>query len=117
MAQLVAIPALGPADVDGIESFYREYGFALLRGLYDEDLLATLDRECADAQGRLARRDFPALDLVRYGTEVLDDHEAQVDGQPFAHYVCYITELSPAADKASRHALIPRAGSTAARVL
>jgi hypothetical protein len=100
MAQLTAIPAWAPTDLDDIEHFYRTHGFVLIRGLYDDDMLAALDHECADAQARLGRREFPDDDLVRYGTDVLDDPEAQVGGQPFAHYVCYITELSPAAAKA-----------------
>ena len=104
MGQLTAIPALPPTDLDGIERFYREHGFALIRGLYDDRLLAALDRECAAAQDRLARGTFPAADLVRHGTDVLDDPDAHVDGRPFAHYVCYITELSPAAAQAGNDA-------------
>jgi hypothetical protein len=110
MAQLTPIPALAPTDLDGIAAFFDEYGFALVRGLYEVDLLAALDQECADAQARLGRRELSDRDLIRYGTDVLDDPDAHVGGQPFAHYVCYITELSPAADKASRDAFFPEIG-------
>jgi hypothetical protein len=80
IGQLTAIPALPPTDLDGIERFYREHGFALVRDLYDDRLLAALDRECAAAQDQLARGTFPAADLVRHGTDVLDDPDAHVDG-------------------------------------
>lgn len=111
MAQLTPLPALAPEDLDGIESFYREHGFVVVRGLYDDQLLQTLDQECAEAQAKLSRREFPARDLVRYGTDILDDPEAHVGGQSFAHYVCYITELSPAADKACRDGFFPATGT------
>lgn len=110
MAQLIPVPALAPTALDAISDSYAEHGFALIRGLYDDALLADLDRECAAAQARVAGRDFPAADLLRYGTDVLDDPDANVGGTPFAHYVCYITELSPAADKACRDGLFPELG-------
>jgi hypothetical protein len=106
MRRLNAIPAYEPDDLDGVEGFFREHGFALVRGLYDHDLLSALDQECAEAQQRMSRRELSA----RHGTDILDDPEAQVGGQPFAHYVCYVTELSPAADKACRHAFFPEVG-------
>lgn len=110
MALLEPIPALSPDDLDGVEAFYREHGFALVRGLYDDGLLQDLDHECAEAQARLVDRDLDA----RHGTDILDDPEARVSGEAFAHYVCYITDLSPAADKACRDAFFPAMG---ARVL
>lgn len=106
MALLTPVPALAPDALDDVERFYREHGFALIRGLYDDDLLQALDGECADAQGRLARRELDA----RFGTDILDDPGAHVGGEPFAHYVCYITDLSPTADKACRHAFFPAIG-------
>lgn len=106
MQRLNTIPAYEPDDLDGVEAFYREHGFALLRGLYDDHLLTALDEECAEAQGRLSRRELAA----KHGTDILDDPEAHVGGTPFAHYVCYITELSPAADKACRHATFTELG-------
>jgi phytanoyl-CoA dioxygenase PhyH len=103
---ITGVPALEPDDLDGVEGFYREHGFALVRGLYDEALLAALDEECRDAQQRLTDGDLAA----KHGTDILDDPEAHVGGRPFAHYVCYITELSPAADKACRDAVFPALG-------
>jgi hypothetical protein len=106
MQRLNTIPAYEPDDLDGVEDFYREHGFALVRGLFDDELLIALDDECAEAQARLSRRDLAA----KHGTDILDDPEAHVGGAPFAHYVCYITELSPAADKACRAGFFPALG-------
>lgn len=101
-----AVPALAPDDVGGVEAFLRTHGFVLVRGLYDEAVLTAVERECVDAQARLVRRELPD----RHGTDVLDDPDAHVGGEPFAHYVCYVTDLSPAADAASRHPLLAELG-------
>lgn len=101
-----ALPPYGPDELDAIAGFYQRFGFVVVRGLYGEDDLAALDRECAEAQTRLVRRELAA----RHGTDVLDDPEAQVGGEPFAHYVCYVTDLSPAADKACRHPFFTAVG-------
>jgi len=103
---ITGVPALAPDDLDGVEAFYREHGFALIRGLYDDDLLAGLDAECTEAQRRLADGELAA----KHGTDILDDPEAHVGGKPFAHYVCFVSELSPSADKACRDAFFPAIG-------
>jgi len=93
------LAAYGPDELDGIEGFYREHGFALVRGLYGADELEALDAECAEAQVRLVAGEL----ADRHGTDILDDPDAQIGGVPFAHYVCYVTAVSPAADAACRH--------------
>lgn len=99
------IPAYGPDDLDGCAAFYREHGFVLLRGLYDDATLAALDHEGAAAQARAAARELEP----KHNTDILDDpdaNDASDGGTPFAHYVCYMTELSPAADRTSRHEVL-----------
>ena len=69
-------------------------GYATLRGAIDDHLLREAEDELVRSQHQLAEG---RLD-PRHGTVVLDDPDATVDGQPFAHYVCFATRASPAAD-------------------
>jgi hypothetical protein len=83
----------GPDDADGLETFYREHGFAILRGALDVPTLAALESECVDAQTRLVAGDLD----VRHGTTVLIEADAGAKAESFANYVLHITELSPTA--------------------
>jgi ectoine hydroxylase-related dioxygenase (phytanoyl-CoA dioxygenase family) len=77
--------------VDELVGWFDEHGYAALRGLYGEAELAELDAELAARQAQLLAGLLPE----RCGTVVLDDPEAVIDGEPFAHYVCHVTEVSP----------------------
>lgn len=94
-----ALPRFAVDDVEGALGFFRENGFALLTGLYDEATLSVLDAETAAAQQRLLAGELPE----KCGTVVLDSPEATVDGEPFAHYVCHATEVSDAVRAAVLH--------------
>jgi ectoine hydroxylase-related dioxygenase (phytanoyl-CoA dioxygenase family) len=79
-------------QITEFDAFYREYGFATLRGVVDEDTLTTLEAECAEAQaalvdGRLSER---------YGTARFLEVDGAQKAEKFANYVQFITELSPA---------------------
>jgi hypothetical protein len=87
-----------PADVISFE----ENGFVTLHGLFDEATLETLDRETAQLQQRLLAGELPE----RCGTVILDDPDAVIDGQPFAHYVCHATEVSPTVRAAVWHPVL-----------
>ncbi|MCU1427399.1 MAG: phytanoyl-CoA dioxygenase (PhyH) protein [Actinomycetia bacterium] len=76
--------------VDDACAFFAEHGFATLRGLYEEQDLRAFERECERQQTALLEGRLPE----RCGTVVLDDPDAVIDGEPFAHYVCHITEVS-----------------------
>ena len=102
MALPSPVPTHPPEALDDIEAFCRSHGFALIGGLLEPGTLAALDRECADAQDRLVRRELDA----RHGTDILDDPAAHVEGQPFAHYVCHVTDLSPTATAAANHPVL-----------
>ncbi|MEY2450937.1 MAG: hypothetical protein QOD92_511 [Acidimicrobiaceae bacterium] len=84
-----------PTDVQTFE----QNGFVTLRGLYDEATLEALDRETAALQDRLLAGDLPE----RCGTVILDDPDAVIDDQPFAHYVCHATEVSATVREAVVH--------------
>ncbi len=85
--------AFGPDDPDGLDAFYDEHGFAILRGALDAATLDALEAECVDAQTRLVAGGLDA----RHGTTVLIEGDAGAKAQHFANYVLHITDLSPTA--------------------
>jgi ectoine hydroxylase-related dioxygenase (phytanoyl-CoA dioxygenase family) len=93
------VPAYAPDDEEGVELFYRRYGFAVLRGLVGEADLAQIEAECRTAQERLMAGELPE----RYGTAELVEGDAGEKVRRFANYVTHVTELSPAADAVFDH--------------
>jgi len=63
---------------------FRELGFAIVPGCYSEEELDALQGELELAQARLLAGELPQ----GCGTVILDDPDAVIDGEPFAHYVC-----------------------------
>ena len=94
--EIAAAPwSFGLDDMEGLESFYRRYGFAVLSGALDDGVLDRLEAECVDAQSRLVGGDLAA----RYGTTRLIENDAGEKATRFANYVLHITELAPTADE------------------
>jgi hypothetical protein len=89
-------------DPDAIVAFFTEHGFAIARGVFPDDQLATLEADLLRQQARLVAGELPE----RCGTVILDDPEAAIDGEPFAHYVCHVTEVSAVAREASYHPVL-----------
>jgi ectoine hydroxylase-related dioxygenase (phytanoyl-CoA dioxygenase family) len=87
------------AHFDAVDAFFGEHGFAVLRGLYPEPELQELELELEHQQRRLLAGELP----VECGTVILDDPDAVIDGVPFAHYVCHVTEVSEIARAAAYH--------------
>jgi ectoine hydroxylase-related dioxygenase (phytanoyl-CoA dioxygenase family) len=87
------------AHFDAVDAFFGEHGFAVLRGLYTEPELQELELELEHQQRRLLAGELP----VECGTVILDDPDAVIDGAPFAHYVCHVTEVSEIARAATYH--------------
>jgi ectoine hydroxylase-related dioxygenase (phytanoyl-CoA dioxygenase family) len=83
------IGAFGLDDLDGLEAFYRRYGFAVLRGWLDQDAVNAMIAEGAAAQARLAAGELDG----RYGTTRLTAEGTS----SFPNYVVHITDLSPTA--------------------
>jgi ectoine hydroxylase-related dioxygenase (phytanoyl-CoA dioxygenase family) len=109
MTQVPARSGLGtdlgvfaPSALDDLEEFLSEHGFAVLRGLYDERELADLESELVRQQARLLAGELPEV----CGTVILDDPDAVVDGRPFAHYVCHVTEVSSRTRDAAYHPVL-----------
>ncbi len=91
--------AFSPDQLDGLVAFFRDNGYATLRGALDGAELARAGDELADAQARLAAGTLDA----HHGTDILDAPDAVIDGRPFAHYVVFATRASDAADRLVHH--------------
>jgi ectoine hydroxylase-related dioxygenase (phytanoyl-CoA dioxygenase family) len=81
---------------------FTERGFTILRGLYSDAELDDLQHELEDLQRKLVAGELPEA----CGTVILDDPDAVIDGEPFAHYVCEITPVSARARAAVTHPVI-----------
>jgi len=89
-------------DLDTICASFSELGYATLRGLYSESTLDALQAELETLQRQLVAGALPEA----CGTVILDSPEATIDGEPFAHYVCEITEVSAVARGAVVHPVV-----------
>jgi len=85
--------------VDRAAAEYEERGYAVLPGLFTAAEVDALEVELAALQDRLLAGDLPP----GCGTVILDDPDALIDGEPFAHYVCEITRVSKVARDAVLH--------------
>ena len=77
---------------------FEELGYTVLRDCYTNAELDALQAELIDLQARLLAGRLPPS----CGTVILDDPDAVIDGEPFAHYVCEITQVCEPA----RHAVL-----------
>jgi ectoine hydroxylase-related dioxygenase (phytanoyl-CoA dioxygenase family) len=84
----------GPDQLDELGPFFAEHGYATLRGTFDDVDLSAAEVELAELQRRLAAGTLDG----RHGSVTLDEPDATIDGRPFAHYVYFATQASPAAD-------------------
>jgi ectoine hydroxylase-related dioxygenase (phytanoyl-CoA dioxygenase family) len=89
-------------DLDAAQRSFDTHGYVILRGLFPEEQLEVLDADLAHQQDRLLAGALPE----QCGTVILDEPEAQIDGRPFAHYVCHVTEVSPVTDDAVHHPVL-----------
>jgi hypothetical protein len=78
---------------------YNAHGFAVLSGLYSGAELDALQDELSGLQARLVAGELPD----GCGTVILDEPDAVIDDEPFAHYVCEITTVSDVARTAVVH--------------
>lgn len=84
----------GPEELDRLEPFFAEHGYATLRGVFDETDLLDAQAELAEVQRRLSEGTLGG----RHGSLTLDEPGATIGGQPFAHYVYFATKVSDRAD-------------------
>ena len=95
-------PDFTNSDGSDLDPFFAEHGFAIMRGLFTEPELEELEIELERQQHRLLAGELP----TECGTVILDDPDAVIDGEPFAHYVCHLTEVSTIARSATYHPAI-----------
>ena len=95
----------GPADgvfdldsLDDLHTFFVANGYATLRSALSDDQLTLAESELILAQQQLVEG---ALDA--HGTDILDDPDATIDGERFAHYVCFATRASATAARLVHH--------------
>ena len=94
--------AYGPHEIAAACAAFTDQGFVVLRGLYADDALDALQHELEDLQRKLVAGELPES----CGTVILDDPDAIIDGEPFAHYVCEITPVSARARDAVMHPVV-----------
>ena len=87
-------------QLDECVEFFTTHGFVVLRGLYTEAELATIEAECVAAQEQLAAGELSE----RHGTAILIDDQAATPQLP--NYVTYVTDLSPAVTGAVHHPVV-----------
>lgn len=88
-----------PDETDELVAHIKEFGYAILRGAFDDSQMNAIQTECEHQQDLVVQGSLPE----RHGTVILDSPEAMIGGQPFAHYVCHITECSSMVDGAVHH--------------
>ena len=87
----------GPDQLGAAEAYFRKHGFAVLRNLWDENTLAEMERECADARDQVIAG---TLDPRHGNTILIDDGKTQFRT---ANYVQYITEIAPVTRACAYH--------------
>jgi len=81
----------GPEQLDDLLGFFDAYGFAVLRGLFDEATMDAMELECVTAQHAVVTGEVDE----RHGTVMLVDDADGSKTSTFANYVLYVEELSP----------------------
>jgi ectoine hydroxylase-related dioxygenase (phytanoyl-CoA dioxygenase family) len=93
------VGVFGPDEIDGLDSFFREHGFVILRGVFTDELLDAMETECVAAQQQVTAGEIDE----RYGTGVLIEGDAGAKATTFTNYVTHVNELSPAVLDAATH--------------
>ncbi len=101
-APMHAVGRFGADRLDDAAAWFERHGLVILGGA-----VAEAELEAADAELTAAQRDLADGRLDRrHATAILDDPAATVDGRPFAHYVCFVTDVSPAAARLAHHPVL-----------
>jgi hypothetical protein len=79
----------GPDRLDDLDAYFRQHGYAILRGAFDDAFMDTMQTECAAAQAGVIDG---SLD-PKHGTIAFNDDAA---GAAFVNYVSFAEQVSPA---------------------
>lgn len=92
--------AFGPDELDELDAFFTEHGFALLRGVFTDDEMDRMELECVTAQSQLVNGELDD----RFGTVILVDDDAEgTRTSSFANYVVHADEVCPSVSAAVAH--------------
>lgn len=91
-----------PHEINEIVAFFAANGFVRIAGVFSEQQLAALQADMERCQRDLLAGLLPE----KCGTVILDDPDAMVEGEPFAHYVCHSTQVSTIADDCANDPVI-----------
>ena len=91
--------AFRPQQLEDILAFFAANGFVRIAGVFSDEQLDALQADMERCQRDLLAGLLPE----QCGTVVLDDPDAMVDGEAFAHYVCHCTEVSAIAHDCAYH--------------
>ncbi|HBK18742.1 MAG: hypothetical protein EVA67_09590 [OM182 bacterium] len=99
MSQAPEITIETREDIALAAEMYDEFGYVLLKKIVPDAALREMTEQLTCAQTALIEGNLES----RYGTELLDEPGATVDGKAHRHYVINCTDLSPAAHAAAKH--------------
>ena len=89
--------AIRDPDLETVVSVYKKNGLVNLKGFFDANKIDLMQSELTLAQEKLIKGELSD----RYGSELLDEPGAQIDGKTFRHYVTYCSDLAPTVRDAS----------------
>jgi len=90
------IGVYAPDQFERAIGFFRQNGFVVVRGLYDDQLMEAMEAECIVAQGRVMNGTIDD----KHGTVILVDDADGKRTERFANYVIFIEQLSAAVREA-----------------
>ncbi len=96
------IGVFAPDQTGEFDAFYREYGFAAVRGLLDDATVDAMIAEGEDAQAKVVAQALPA----KFGTPRFLELGQESKVETFANYVQFFTEIAPVTREAVLHPVI-----------
>jgi hypothetical protein len=88
-----------PDQTEELDAYFRQHGYATIRGLLSAEELDAVEAECATAQQGVVDG---TLD-ERYGSTMFLESDGEQKAETFANYVEFITEISPATAAFYKH--------------
>lgn len=89
----------GPEQIDELDAFFVEHGYAILRGVYDDELVDAIEEQCVAAQTAVLEGRIDP----KHGTAAFND---EASGGKLVNYVSFIEQLSPAVGNALRDPVV-----------
>jgi hypothetical protein len=84
-------------DLEALAEAYQQLGYVVLKGLISEATIAKIETDLALAQSQLVDGDLDE----KYGSRLLDEPGALIDGKPYRHYVINCSDLSASVAEAA----------------